>query len=390
VFKTFSDPFTGRLTYFKICSGTVKKDVDIFNLDRGHPEKIAHLFTPLGKRHVEVPVLHAGDIALVIKLKDTSTGDSLAASPHGPRFPRIALPESLYSLAIEPVTHGDDDKLSSALSRICSEDPTLKGHREKDTGQMVISGLGDIHLATAVARLKSSFGVEVRVDEPRVPYRETIRNKIQYEGKFKKQSGGHGQFADVKVELEPGAPDSGFEFVDRIVGGAVPRSFIPAVEEGIVEAMKEGPLAGYPVVDLKVTLYDGKYHDVDSSYQTFKIAGGMALRGGAKEAGPVLLEPVTEVTVHVPEDCAGDVVGDLNSRRGHVLGMEAASDGTVNIKAHVPDAELTKYSLTLRSLTHGRGSFTKRFDHYSQMPEHLVRPISEAYQKKKEAAHSGH
>jgi elongation factor G len=390
VFKTFSDPFTGRLTYFKICAGTVRKDAEIFNLDRGHPEKIAHLFTPLGKKHLEVPALHAGDIALVIKLRDTGTGDSLAASPAGPRFPRPALPESLYSLAIEPVTHGDDDKLSSALGRICSEDPTLKAHREKDTGQMVISGLGDIHLATAVARLKSSFSVDVKVDEPRVPYRETIRNKIQYEGKYKKQSGGHGQFADVWVELEPAAPDSGFEFVDRIVGGAVPRSFIPAVEEGITEAMKEGPLAGYPVVDLKVTLYDGKYHDVDSSYQTFKIAGGMALRGGARAAGPVLLEPITEITIQVPEDCAGDVVGDLNSRRGHVLGMEPASDGTVSIKAHVPDAELTKYPLTLRSLAHGRGSFTKRFDHYSQMPEHLVRPISEAYQKRKEAMHSGH
>ncbi|HVF09563.1 MAG TPA: elongation factor G, partial [Abditibacteriaceae bacterium] len=375
VFKTFSDPHTGRLTFIKIVSGKLSRDADVINVERGHHERLAHLYSPLGKKQSEVPALQAGDIVLVTKLKGTTTGDTLASTASAPRFPPATYPESLYSLAIEPVTHGDDDKMSDALAKLREEDKTCKVTRNAETSQTVISGLGDIHLTTVVARLKSNFGVDVKTEEPRVAYRETIRQKINHEGKLKKQSGGHGQFADVLVELEPGEPGSGFQFAERVVGGSVPRNFIPAVEEGAREAAKEGPLAGYPLVDVKLTLYDGKYHDVDSSFQTFKIAGSLALRGGAKEASPVLLEPVMETTIEAPEDAAGEIMGDLNGRRGQILSIEPTGNGTTRVKAYIPDAELVRYPLVLRALTHGRGSFTKQFDHYNPVPENVARPI---------------
>lgn len=390
VFKTFSDPFTGRQTYIKVVAGTLKKDADIVNLNRGNHEKLAHLYTAMGKKQSEIGAVQAGDIVLVNKLKQTTTGDTLSSNGAGPshgtniRFQRPSLPHSLYSLSIEPVTHGDDDKLSDALAKLVEEDQTVHVERNANTGQTVISGLGDIHLATIVGRLKSNFGVDVHTAEPKVAYRETITNKIKFEGKLKKQSGGHGQFADVWVELEPGESGSGFVFVDKIVGGVVPRSFIPAVEEGMRDALHEGPMAGYPVVDLKATLFDGKYHDVDSSFQTFKIAGSMALRGGAKEAKPVLLEPIMNATIEVPEGSAGDVMGDLNSRRGQILSMEPTDHGTVCVKAYLPDAELLRYPIVLRSLTHGRGVFDKEFDHYSAVPDNVARPIIEDYQKKRQ------
>jgi len=386
VFKTFSDPFTGRLTFIKVVSGTLKKDADIVNLQRGGHEKLAHLYTTLGKKQSEVPAVSAGDIVLVTKLKNTGTGDSLCANGGSPtlNYPRPQLPDSLYSLSIEPATHGDDDKMSDALAKLTEEDPTFKVERNADTHQTLISGLGDIHLATIIGRLKSSFGVDVIASEPRIAYRETIRQRVKFEGKLRKQSGGHGQFADVWLELEPGEPDSGFEFIDKIVGGVVPRAFIPAVEEGVREALREGPLAGYPLVDLKVTLFDGKFHDVDSSFQTFKIAGSMGLRGGAKEASPALLEPVMEATIQVPESDAGEVMGDLNARRGHILSMEPDGLGHVCIKARIPDAELKKYPIVLRSLTHGRGSFTKHFDHYVPVPENVARGIVAENPKKHE------
>ncbi|MDQ3812900.1 MAG: elongation factor G, partial [Armatimonadota bacterium] len=372
VFKTFSDPTTGRSTFIKIVAGTLRRDADVINLDRGHHERLAHLLVPLGKKHTEIEVAHAGDIVLVLKLRGTTTGNSLSAVSNGPRYPRPDLPESLYGRAVEPLTHGDDDKLNEALHRLTEEDQTFKVARHPDTGQTLIYGLGDIHLATIIARLKSAFGVDVKDYDPKVPYRETIRKPVKYEGKLKKQSGGHGQFADVWLEIEPTPPGGGFEFVDKIVGGVVPRSFIPAVEEGVRDALKAGPLAGYPLVDLKVTLYDGKYHDVDSSYQTFKVAGSLGLRGGTKEASPVLLEPIVEATIEVPEDAAGDVVGDLNSRRGHILGMEPTGSGTVQVKAYIPEAEMIKYPITLRSITRGRGRFTKQFAHYSPVAENIA------------------
>jgi elongation factor G len=391
VFKTFSDPFMGRQTFIKVVSGTLKKDADIVNLNHGNHEKLAHLYTAMGKKQSEVNSVQAGDIVLVNKLKQTTTGDTLTSNGSGPtslsndiRFHRPELPHSLFSLSIEPVTHGDDDKLSDALAKLLEEDQTFHVERNANTGQTVISGLGDIHLSTLVGRLKSSFGVDVRTSEPKVAYRETICKKVKYEGKLKKQSGGHGQFADAWLELEPGEPGSGFEFIDKIVGGVVPRSFIPAVEEGVREALREGPLAGYPMVDLKVTLFDGKYHDVDSSFQTFKVAGSMGLRGGAKEAGPVLLEPIMMTTIEVPEGSAGDVMGDLNSRRGQILSMEPTDHGTVCVKAYIPDAELLRYPIVLRSLTHGRGVFDKEFDHYSAMPDNVARPIIEDYQKRRQ------
>jgi elongation factor G len=378
VFKTFSDPHTGRQTFIKVVTGTLRRDADIINLDGGHHEKLAHLYSSLGKKQTEVAVANAGDIVLVTKLKGTTSGQSLAATPDAPRFKPVEYPESLYTVAIEPATPGSDDKMADALHKLCEEDRTLRVERRKN-GQIVLSGLGDVHLQTAVARLKSAFGVEVRLSEPKVEYLETVRKLVKAEGKLKKQSGGHGQFADVFLEIAPGEPGSGFTFEDKIVGGVVPRAFIPAVEEGVREALHEGPIAGCPLVDLKVTLFDGKYHDVDSSYQTFKIAGNMALRNGTKDASPALLEPVLEVTVAVPEATAGDVVGDLNGRRGHILGMEPDGDGTVRVSAYVPEAEMLKYAITLRSLTRGRGRFSRRFDHYSAVAENVARQIAEAH-----------
>ena len=384
VFRTFSDAHTGRETFIKIVSGTLKKDADVINLDNGAHEKIAHLYAPFGKKFSEVSQMQAGDIALLLKLKNTHTNQSLATIESGKHFAPPDYPESLYALAIEPVTHGDDDKMNEALAKLCDEDPSFRVERNAETGQTVMYGLGDIHLQMLIARMQSAFGVNVKTYEPKIAYRETVRKKVQVEGKLKKQSGGHGQFADVRLEVEPGLPGSGFEFVDKIVGGVVPRAFIPGVEEGIRSALGEGPLAGYPLVDLKVTLYDGKYHDVDSSYQTFKQAGAIGLRNGTREAAPVLLEPVMQVEVESPEANAGDVVGDLNGRRGQILGMEPTETGTVKVTAYVPDASLLSYPITLRSITHGQGSFTKQFMHYAPVPENAAKPLIEEYQKQRE------
>lgn len=381
VFKTFSDPFTGRLTYIKIVTGCLQKDADVINVDKGHHEKLAHLQNLMGKKHWEVDKACAGDIVMVAKLKNTTTGDTLGASISTPRYVKPELPESLFALALEPAARGDEDKLGEALHKIESEDQTLKVERRGDTGQLVVSGLGDVHLSTVVNRLKSAFGVDVVTKDPKVAYRETIRSSIKQEGKLKKQSGGHGQFADVWLQIEPLPPGGGFEFVDKIVGGVVPRQFIPAVEEGVRDALKEGPLAGAPLVDVRVTLYDGKYHDVDSSFQTFKMAGTLGMREGAKAASPVLLEPVMETTITVPEEYSGEIMSDLNGRRGQILGMESAGEHLMQVKAYIPDAELTKYSVTLRALTQGRGVFSKRFDHYSPVPDNVARTIIEAQQK---------
>jgi elongation factor G len=340
VFKTFSDPFTGRLTFIKIASGVLGRDAEVVNVSKGHHEKLAHLQSTLGKKHAEIEKAKAGDIVMVAKLKNTTTGDSLAAQGDGAQFALPELPESLFMLSIEPATRGDDDKMMDALHKIEAEDQTLQVERRSDTGQLVISGLGDVHLQTILARLKSSFGVEVVSSEPKVAYRETICQAVKQEGKIKKQSGGHGQFADVWLQIEPLPGGSGFEFVDKIVGGVVPRSFIPAVEEGVREALSGGPLAGYPLVDLRVTLYDGKYHDVDSSLQTFKMAGALALREGVKAANPILLEPIMETAITVPEEYSGEVMGDLNGRRGQILGMETSGVHLMQIKACIPDAEL--------------------------------------------------
>jgi elongation factor G len=380
VFKTFSDPFTGRLTFIKIASGTLSRDADVVNMDKGHHERLAHLQSTLGKKHEEIERAHAGDLVMCAKLKNTTSGETLGANGTAHRFTRPPLPESLFALAIEPSTHGDDDKMMDALHRIAAEDQTLKVERRSDTGQLVVAGLGDIHLSSVVARLKSAFGVDVKTDEPKVAYRETIRQSVKHEGKLKKQSGGHGQFADVWLEIEPLSAGGGFEFVDKIVGGTVPRSFIPAVEEGVRDALREGPLAGAPLVDVRVTLYDGKYHDVDSSFQTFKMAGNIGMREGAREASPVLLEPVMETTIEVPGEYSGEVMGDLNGRRAQILGMEPCGEGAMQIKALLPDAELTRYSINLRALTQGRGTFSKHFSHYSAMPDNAAKSIIEAHQ----------
>jgi elongation factor G len=387
VFKTFSDPFTGRLTFIKIASGVLGKDADVVNAHKGHHEKLAHLQTTLGKKHEEIARAVAGDIVMVAKLKNTTTGDTLASQSDGTQFQLPELPESLYALAIEPATRGDDDKLMDALHKIEAEDCTLRVERRSDTGQLIIAGLGDVHLQTVIARLKSSFGVEVVAREPQVAYRETIRQAVKQQGKLKKQSGGHGQFADVWLQIEPLASsvsgEGSFEFVDKIVGGVVPRQFIPAVEEGVREALREGPLAGYPLVDVRVTLYDGKYHDVDSSFQTFKMAGALGLREGARAANPTLLEPIMETKIKVPEEYSGEVMGDLNGRRGQILGMESDSDHGMQITARIPDAELAKYSIVLRSLTQGRGCFSKAFAYYAPMPENAARRVVEERQQAK-------
>jgi elongation factor G len=387
VFQTFSDPHTGRETFIKIVSGTLKRDADVINVDNGHHEKIAHLYAPFGKKFNEVSSMQAGDIALVLKLKNTHTNDSLSAIVNGKHFTPPDYPESLYALAIEPATHGDDDKLNEALAKLADEDPSFHVERNAETNQTVMYGLGDMHLQMLISRLHNAFGVNVKTFEPKIAYRETVRKSAKVEGKLKKQSGGHGQFAHVMLEVEPNAPGAGFEFVDKIVGGVVPRAFIPGVEEGIRSALHEGPLAGYPLVDIKVTLYDGKFHDVDSSYQTFKMAGAIGLRNGTREAAPVLLEPVMQVEVETLESHAGDVIGDLNGRRGQILGMEPTETGTVKVTAYVPDASLLSYPITLRSITHGQGTFTKKFMHYAPVPDNAAKPLIEEYQKRREAGH---
>jgi elongation factor G len=372
VFKTLADPYVGRISVFKVLSGTIRADDHLRNPRTGADERLHALFALRGKEQVPVDELQAGDIGAVAKLSTTLTGDTLAPLGTPVVVPAADLPEATLTIAVKARTQADEDKLATALHRLQEEDPALRVRHEEETHQTLLDGMGETHLQVTLERLERKFGVELDTEEVRVPYRETISHHAEAEGKHKKQSGGHGQFGVADIRIDPLPRGSGFEFVDAVVGGAVPRQFIPAVEKGIQEAMEQGGVHGYPVVDIRVELYDGKFHAVDSSEMSFKTAGALAFREAMAKAEPVVLEPVSHLEVEVPDALLGDVMGDLNSRRGRVLGSESNGDGSCVVIAEVPTAELRRYAIDLRSLTGGRGAFHVHHDHYDPMPPNLV------------------
>ena len=368
VFKTVSDPFAGRISYFRVRSGHFQSDGSYWNSTRGVPERFSGLFLPQGKEHVGISEARAGDIAAVAKLKETLTGETLTTKDHPVVLPKLSVPEASIAYAIEPKSKGDEDKISTALHKLIEEDPSLHFQRDEETKEFHIAGASQLHVEIAVARLKKRYGVEVILHPPKVPYRETITRKAEAHGRHKKQTGGHGQFADCRIKVEPLPRGADFEFVDDIYGGSIPRNFIPAVEKGIQEVRRKGYLAGYPMVDFRVILYDGQYHDVDSSELAFKLAGALAYREAMEKAKPTLLEPIMNVEVAAPNEYVGDLMGDLSSRRGQVQGMDTAADDLTLIRAQVPMAEMLTYGAQLRSITQGRGSFHLEFSHYSEVP----------------------
>ncbi len=383
VFKTISDPYVGKLTYFRVFSGSLKADSPIYNPNRDKEERIGQVFVIRGKNQIPVREIAAGDIGGVPKLSETSTGDTLCEKSNPIVLPGIEFPEPIISLAVEPKTKGDEDKLSVALSRLAEEDPTFRVRRDNEVKQTIISGMGEAHLEIMLERMARKFGVDVESSLPKVPYKETIRRSAKAEGKHKKQTGGHGQFGISWIEIEPLERGAGFEFVDKIVGGVIPKQFIPSVEKGVRKAMEEGYLAGYPIVDIRATVYDGKYHPVDSSDISFQIAGSLALKNAMANADAFLLEPIMNVEILVPEANMGDVMGDLNSKRGKIMGME--QEGSFQkIKAQVPLAEMFRYSIDLRSITGGRGTFTMSFSHYEEVPSHIAQKIIAAAREEKE------
>lgn len=384
VFKTFSDPFSGRVSLFRIFSGTFKSDTTYWNTTRDHEERLGKLQVVQGKQQIPIAELRAGDIGAVAKLKDVRTGDTLASRDHSIVLKHIDYPEAAIAFAVEPKARGDEDKLGAAIARIIEEDPTIKFHRDEQTKEFLISGQGQLHVEIVVGKLKKKYGVDVILHPPKVPYRETITKPADAHGRHKKQSGGHGQFADCKIKLEPLPRGSDFEFVDEIFGGSIPRQYIPAVEKGIQEARRRGFLAGYPVVDFRVRLVDGQFHEVDSSELAFKIAGSLAFHQGMEQAKPTLLEPIMKVDITTPAEYVGDIMGDLNSRRGRVEGVDAEED-TQTIHARVPLAEMLTYGSTLRSITQGRGSFHMEFSHYEEVPRNLQEKIITESKKQREA-----
>jgi elongation factor G len=374
VFKTIIDPFAGKLSLMRVLSGALKADSTVYNSTRQVKEKIGSLFYLQGKKQVATQVLAAGQIGAAAKLKDTLTGDTLCAEaqPIVLEFAKFADP--VMSYAIEPRSRGDEDKVSIGVHKILDEDPTLKFVFDEQTKEMVLSGMGQVHLEVTIEKLKRKFGVDVKMKTPKVPYKETIRARAKAQGKYKKQTGGHGQYGDAWIEIEPLSRGSGFEFVDKIVGGVIPRQYIPAVEKGLLEALHEGFLAGYPLVDIRATLFDGSYHAVDSSEMSFKIAASMGFKKAMEAAKPVLLEPIMSVEVVSPDDTLGAVIGDLNSRRGKVQGVVPQANGQA-IKALVPMSEMLSYAPTLNSLTSGRGMYTMEFSGYEDVPSHLAQKI---------------
>lgn len=377
VFKTVADPYAGRITMLRVYSGALKADSNVYNAVKETPEKLGAIALMQGKQQVFVPEVKAGDLAAVTKLKDTLTGHTLCADKSHPlHFDPPHFPEASISYALEPKSRGDEEKISSALHRLLDEDPTMRVTRDAQTHETLVSGNGQMHLEVLVAKLKHRFGVEVILHPPKVPYRETIKGKADVQGRYKKQSGGRGQYGDCKARFEPLPRGKDFEFVNDIFGGSIPRNYIPAVEKGIQEARTKGFLAGYPMVDFKVILYDGSYHAVDSSDMAFKIAGSMAYKKAMEQAHATLLEPVMNVEIYAPETFMGDLMGDLNSRRGRVQGMEPR--GSVNvIKASVPMSEMLTYEQVLNSTTGGRGSYHMEFSHYDEVPAHLQPKIIE-------------
>jgi len=382
VFKTVNDPFSGRISFFKVYSGVVKNDMTVQNFTRNTAEKLSHISVMQGKNAIAVPELHAGDIGAVAKLREVLTGDTLGDKAHPIQYPNIALPEPAITFAIEPKSRADEDKLGTGVHKLMEEDSMLRFFRDPQTKEFLIAGTGQQHIEVVVSKMKRRYHTEVTLKAPKVPYRETIRGRADVQGRHKKQTGGHGQFGDCKIRMEPLPRGGNFEFVNDIFGGAIPKNFIPAVEKGIVEAAARGYLAGYPVVDFRVTLYDGSYHDVDSNELSFKTAGRIAFKKAMEQAKPTLLEPIMKVEITVPDEFAGAIMGDLNSRRGRIQGMDNKAGNTV-VKAEVPMAEMLSYGNELTSMTQGRGSFHMEMAHYDVVPGMIQEKIVEKYKKER-------
>jgi len=381
VFKTTSDPFVGRLSFIRVFSGSIKADSMVYNASREKDERIANVFTMRGKSQIQMSEITAGDIGVTSKLQFTATGDTLSDKNNPVLFAPIAFPLPMYTRAISAKKKGEEDKIANALNRLTDEDPTIIVTRDPVTKEQLISGMGDQHIEIIMERMKRKFGVEAELRAPLVAYRETIRGTAHVQGKHKKQSGGHGQYGDVVIDMEPLPPGSGFEFVDKIFGGAVPRQYIPAVEKGMQECMQHGVLAGYPVVDVRITLVDGSYHPVDSSEMAFKTASSIAFKKAMEEAKPVLMEPYYNLYVLCAESMMGDVIGDLNSKRGRILGMQSVEEGVSRVEAQVPYAEIMEYAVDLRALTQGMGTFEMKFDHYEDVPARMAEKIIEDSKK---------
>ena len=387
VFKTIADPYAGRLSIFRVYSGIFRADSTILNATTGAKERIGQVFYLMGKKQVSAQTIGPGEIGVVAKLKETYTGDTLSDESRPIVFEKVKFTDPIISYAIAPKSKGDEDKVSTSLHRILEEDPTLRFQRDEETKEMLLSGMGQVHLEVTLERLKRKFGVEVVMKTPKVPYKETIKVLTKAQGRYKKQSGGRGQYGDCYIEIEPLPRGGGYEFIDKVVGGSIPRQYIPAVEKGIIETMREGVIAGYPIVDLKVKLYDGSYHTVDSSEMAFKIAGSMALKKAIQDAKPVLLEPIMKVEVITPDDTLGSLIGDLNSKRGRVQGVEPQAGGNQKITSLVPMSEMLTYANQLHSLTSGRGLYSMEFSHYDELPAHLTQKIvAEREAQKKEKA----
>jgi len=374
VSKTIADPLAGRITMFRVVSGTLKADSTVQNKTRDTPERLGHLVLLQGKTQTTVPEIKAGDLGAVAKLKDTLTNDTLGDKTDAVTFAAIKFPEPVLAYAIEPKSRGDEDKISTAMHRLEEEDPSIRYSRDPQTKELLLSGQGQLHIEVTVAKLKRRFGVDVNLKPPRIPYRETIKASTEAHGRHKKQTGGHGQFGDCKIRMEPLARGADFEFVDDIFGGSIPRQFVPAVEKGIQDTRLKGYLAGYPVVDFRVTVFDGSYHDVDSNELSFKLAGSLAFKDAMTRARPTILEPIMNVEVYAPADFAGDLMGDLNGRRGRIAGMDTRSGMTI-IKAQVPMAEMLTYEQHLTSATGGRGTYHMEYSHYDEVPAHLQTKI---------------
>jgi elongation factor G len=371
-FKLMSDPFVGQLTFFRVYSGVVKSGDTVYNPVKGKKERIGRIVQMHANDRMEIDEVYAGDIAAAIGLKEVTTGETLCDLKEVITLERMVFPEPVIHIAIEPKTKADQEKMGVALNRLAKEDPSFRVKGDEETNQTIISGMGELHLEILVDRMRREFGVEANVGAPQVAYRETIRNAVEVEGKHVKQSGGKGQYGHVWIRMEPSGEGNGYTFADEIKGGSVPREFIPSVDYGIKGAMKSGVIAGYPVVDVKVALFDGSYHDVDSSQLAFELAGSMAFKDGMRKAQPVLLEPMMAVEVETPEEYMGDVMGDLSSRRGIIQGMEDDDAGGKKVKAEVPLAEMFGYSTDLRSKTQGRATYSMEFKHYSEAPKHIA------------------
>jgi elongation factor G len=388
VFKTAADPFVGKLSYFRVYSGTFQSDSQLQNANRGEAERIGQVFEVRGREQEAVSELAPGDIGAVTKLGSVLTGDTIGSREQPLILGGVEFPSQVYMMAVYPKTKADVDKMTSSLSRIVEEDPSIVLTRQPDTNEMIMGGLGDTHLDVAIEKMHRKFGVEMVLDIPRVPYKETISGRARVEYRHKKQTGGHGQFGHVWIEVEPLPRGTGFEFDNTIVGGAVPREYIPSVEKGVRGALSDGVVAGFPVVDMKATLVDGSFHTVDSSGVSFEIAGGHATTKGLQQARPVILEPIMSVDISVPDEFTGDIIGDLNSRRGRIQGMAPNGDGTTTVQVEAPQSEMLSYATEIRSQTQGQGSFTMEFDHFEEVPSHLVDRVVQVTQEMNERAES--